>query len=98
LAEVVLRCEAKPAPLGPPPRPRQPRRRGPPGCGAAPHASGIGLAPGRFGGNSLRANHGPFRTGGDPNGPASAIRNLERPEQASRDGWHASGSMPRRPV
>jgi uncharacterized protein (DUF1501 family) len=53
-----------------------PRRPGLPGYLAVPHASSIGLNPGYFGGHMFGAQHNPFQTGGDPNGPTFSIRNL----------------------
>jgi hypothetical protein len=53
-----------------------PRHPGMPGYIAVPHASSIGFNPGYFGGNFLGVQHNPFQTGGDPNAPNFAVRNL----------------------
>lgn len=53
-----------------------PRRRGMPGYVAIPYAASIGLNPGYFGGHMLGSQHNPFATGGDPNQPGFAVKNL----------------------
>jgi hypothetical protein len=53
-----------------------PRARGLPAYVAIPSAASIGLSPGYFSGHFLGAQHNPFSTGGDPNTPGFAVRNL----------------------
>ncbi|HEV3258804.1 MAG TPA: DUF1501 domain-containing protein [Gemmataceae bacterium] len=53
------------------------RRRGLPAYVAVPQASSIGLNPGYFGSHMLGAQHNPFQTGGDPNGPSFSVHNLD---------------------
>jgi hypothetical protein len=53
-----------------------PRQRGIPAYVAVPQASSVGLNPGYFAGRWLGAQHNPFQTGGDPNGPTFSVRNL----------------------
>jgi len=53
-----------------------PRAAGLPGYVGVPHAASIGLVPGYFGGHMLGVQHDPFVPGGDPNGAAFQVRNL----------------------
>jgi hypothetical protein len=52
------------------------RKPGIPAYTAVPHASSIGLNPGYFAGNFLGVQYDPFQSGGDPNAPDFAVRNL----------------------
>jgi hypothetical protein len=52
------------------------RKPGLPAYTAVPHASSIGLNPGYFAGNFLGVQYDPFQSGGDPNAPDFAVRNL----------------------
>src|SRR5262245_46941444 len=54
-----------------------PRRRGLPAYVAVPYAASIGLVPGYFGAHMVGSQHNPFQSGGDPNDPNFAVRNLD---------------------
>jgi len=52
------------------------RRPGIPGYVSVPVAYSVNLSPGYFGGHMLGVHHNPFQTGGDPNSPDFAVKNL----------------------